>query len=298
MALTLTSCLRRGILRLSGDVAFARRHTIQISRGHGTLMAQQIYRVCPKAKSLALKLKDRDDQETKKRCITPLSAAKAIKYAIQWNVHVISMSWTIRYPGPQRQSGPEFKERAAAVQEAQSKYILLFCSARDQGQDNAPTYPAFKAGAIFKIGGADIDGNLHTQVGVEDKVDFIFPGDTMSSDDIKGTLSQGQWFTGSSVATAFAAGLAALILYCAQVRIAMVAKSPREKELCTAAFKTLKEHNGMETAFNAIGKSKKYLPVWEVFDRSLISRNGMDELDLVASIPVILYPNIYSSASS
>ncbi|KAL4967299.1 uncharacterized protein BDV14DRAFT_207526 [Aspergillus stella-maris] len=267
------------------------------TRGHGTLMAQQIYRVCPRAKILALKLKDHDDQETKKRCITPLSAAKAIRCAIQWNAHIISMSWTIRYPGPQHQSGPEFKELAAAVQEAQSKGILLFCSASDQGQDNAPTYPAFKAGAIFKIGGADIDGNLHTQVGGEDKVDFIFPGDTMSSDDIQGTLSQGQWFTGSSVATAFAAGLAALILYCAQVRIA-IAKIPREKELCTAAFKTLKEHNGMETAFNAIGKSKKYLPVWEVFDRSLKSRSDMDELDLIASIPVILYPNIYSSASS
>ncbi|KAL2842897.1 hypothetical protein BJY01DRAFT_235833 [Aspergillus pseudoustus] len=270
------------------------------SRGHGTLMAQQIYRVCPRARLLAVKLKDHDDQETKKRCITPLSAAKAIRCAIQWNVHIISMSWTIRYPGPQHQSGPDFKELAAAVQEAQSKGILLFCSASDQGQDDAPTYPAFKAGAIFKIGGADIDGNLHTQVGGESKVDFIFPGDTMSGDgdDSKtGGLSQGQWFTGSSVATAFAAGLAAVILYCAQIRIAL-ANNPKDRELYTAAFKTLKEHNGMETAFNAIGKSKKYLPVWDVFDRSLKSRRDMDELDFIANIPSILYPDIYSSGSS
>jgi hypothetical protein len=46
------------------------------SWGHGTLMAQQIDRVCPRAKLLALKLQDHDDQETKKRCITPLGAAK------------------------------------------------------------------------------------------------------------------------------------------------------------------------------------------------------------------------------
>lgn len=46
------------------------------SRGHGTLMAQQIYRVCPRANLVALKLKDHEDQETKRRCITPLSAAK------------------------------------------------------------------------------------------------------------------------------------------------------------------------------------------------------------------------------
>lgn len=207
------------------------------------------------------------------------------------------MSWTIRYPGPQHQSSPDFKELAAAVQMAQSKGILLFCSASDQGQDDAPTYPAFKAGAIFKIGGADVDGNLHTQVGGESKVDFIFPGDTMTTDNTSESLSQGQWFTGSSVATAFAAGLAAVILYCAQVRIAN-AGSQKEREICTAAFKTLKEHSGMETAFSAIGKSKKYLPVWEVFDKSLKSRSNIDELDFIANIPSILYPAIYSSSSS
>jgi subtilisin family serine protease len=169
------------------------------------------------------------------------------------------MSWTICYPGSQHQSGPHFKKLAAAVQEAQSKDILLFCSASAQGQDDAPTYPAFKAGAIFKIGCADIDGNLHTQVGGKSKVDFIFPGNTMSGDgdDSNGVgLCQGQWFTGSSMATAFAAGLAAVILYCAQIRIGL-ANNSKDRELYTNAFKILKEHNGMETAFNAIGKSKK-----------------------------------------
>ncbi|KAF7630610.1 hypothetical protein AFLA_011231 [Aspergillus flavus NRRL3357] len=262
------------------------------SRGHGTLMAKQIHRICPKANLLVLKLEDRDDRETNKRCITPISAANAIRYAVQRKVHIISMSWSIRAPAVNNISD-EFNELRGALQEAQNANILLFSSASDQGPDTYDTYPAFGTSAIFKIGGADVDGNLHAQVGGEDNVHYIFPGDTFEGDDNNdGLASRSQWFTGSSVATAYASGFAALILYCAQVRIALSNENDRVK--CTEAFRALKTHSEMERVFRNIGKTKKYLPVWEVFGRSHKSHSGTSESDFIASVPVNLYPEPYS----
>ena len=58
-----------------GNPTCSRPH-YQSSGGHGTTMAIQIYRICPKVRLHIIKLEDHTNYENKKRYITPKSAAQ------------------------------------------------------------------------------------------------------------------------------------------------------------------------------------------------------------------------------
>lgn len=189
------------------------------SKGHSTIMASQIHRVAPKANLCFLKLQDSYHPQSNKRQITIKSAAQAIREATRRKVHIISMSWTITPPSNETESEQQdLKELEAAIAEASAENILMFCSASDEGANQTATYPSkAQPGKIFKIGGADANGGLYDRVGDISMVDFILPGQLVASEDLTDSaLSKQQYWSGSSVATALAAGLAALILYCAR----------------------------------------------------------------------------------
>lgn len=188
------------------------------SKGHSTIMAGQIHRIAPRANLCFLKLQDSYHQQSNKRQITVKSATQAIREATRRKVHIMSMSWTITPPSNETESEQhDLRELESAIMEASQANILMFCSASDEGANHAATFPS-KAlpGKIFKIGGADANGGLYDRVGDISVVDFILPGQLVASEDWTESAPSKNHWSGSSVATALAAGLAALILYCAR----------------------------------------------------------------------------------
>jgi hypothetical protein len=64
------------------------------AKGHGTVMASMILRVCPMAKLYPIRLKTYDN-ENGKSSIDPEYAAQAIQAALDKKATIISMSWTL-----------------------------------------------------------------------------------------------------------------------------------------------------------------------------------------------------------
>ncbi|KAI9645784.1 hypothetical protein NHQ30_005217 [Ciborinia camelliae] len=261
------------------------------SGGHGPAMASQIYRICPRAQLHVLKL---DDYSTKggERQITPWSAAQAIREAVAKKVHIISMSWTI--PPPEDSKTKTFLE--SAISEARGEKILMFCSASDGGPIEDTSFPYVGAkDRIFRIGAATAEGIVDPRVGNPTSLDFTFPGSNVETEDVDKKVN---YQTGSSVATALATGLAALILYCVQISLLRAGKDSDKKRI-TNAFGKLKEYEGMHRAFRNIGttpeSNNKYIEVWKMFGKyTKENQNGsVDEMiDLIANLGNDLCRNI------
>ncbi|RYP17551.1 hypothetical protein DL765_004440 [Monosporascus sp. GIB2] len=234
--------------------------------GHGTAMAGLICKVCPNVRLYILRL-DEYFIEPGKRHITAKSAAKAVRAAVEKKVDIISMSWTIEKTD---RNGEDIKELEEAISLAASENILMFCAATDQGAYKDRSYPAATATKnIFKIGAAEASGTALKWIGDQSLVDFIFPGHQVvmerhDNPNVKNYTA----LTGSSVATALASALAAVILYCVQLGGTWrYAGQPNELR----AYKLLKDHERMKEAFSQIGTTKesenKYITVWNRFTR-------------------------------
>ncbi|KAK7409057.1 hypothetical protein QQX98_008761 [Neonectria punicea] len=251
------------------------------SAGHGTVMAKQIHLLCPRAQFYVLRLEDHPCEGG--RQITARSAAQlqAIHAAVRKKVHIISMSWTIDPPEDEN----ERRFLDSAILEAANADILMFCSASDKGAKQRATYPAKATGKIFTIGAATASGTADQWVGNLSNISFTFPGSQVPLDDdtaLKGV-------TGSSVATALAAGLAALILYCVQVRLVLA--TDQEKHKTRRDFQALRKYDQMIRAFKDIGTTEasnyKFIEVWEVFGKKVEERDQYDQerwIELIAEV--------------
>lgn len=206
------------------------------------------------------------------------------------------MSWTIERTDDNANQIEELKN---AISNAAAAGILMFCAANDQGIARDDSFPAFgNADKLFKIGAAGASGSMWKWVGDPAEVDFIFPGQNVVRERPKDApLEKCNTLTGSSVATAIAAGLAALVLCC--VQLAALHNKDREQPPAPAPagrqghpvgmddFYALKKHERMKEAFHAIGTSPtsghKYIEVWDVF--GVVAKPGdRDRLDIVADI--------------
>lgn len=117
------------------------------------------------------------------------------------------MSWTIE---TQVTENEDMKKLESAISAAEAAKILMFCSASDQGGNSMDgCYPGDWDKCI-KIGGATSTGEILPWV-QEKKINLLLPGKK-----IPFTNTGGSTFTesGSSVATAAASGLAALLIFC------------------------------------------------------------------------------------
>ncbi|KAJ4379457.1 hypothetical protein N0V85_008881 [Neurospora sp. IMI 360204] len=245
---------------------------------HGTRMAQSIHEICPSARLFVLRLEDHPSVDGHPRQITAKSAAQAIYAAIERDVHIISMSWTIDV----KDSDPNGSALDRAVKAAAEKGILMFCSASDKGANVQYTYPAKATNNIFKIGAAKDSGAVDEWVGDQSLIDFTFPGNKVDL--------EGKRVSGSSVATAYAAGLAALILYCVQVRLYLT-DADEEKEKVREQFEALKKHDKMfETLKHTIGTTEgsgyKFVQVRAIFGdaRNKQDKNPDRLLEVIARI--------------
>jgi hypothetical protein len=204
------------------------------------------------------------------------------------------MSWTIDPPKDDR----ERQDLENAVVEAANANILMFCSARDKGAHNAPTYPSKATTKIFTIGAANSSGASVDYVGSASELSYTFPGDKVEVDSGPGRRTPPEIVGGSSVATALAAGLAALILYCIQVRIFLARDSEKQKAL--EDYRKVKQHDWMVKAFDAIETTKesnhKFLKVWEMFGKCVEQKDQKPQgewLQLVADVGTRLCVKIY-----
>lgn len=180
------------------------------------------------------------------------------------------MSWTIDSDG--NKLGIDRLKTALA--DAEKKPILLFCAAQDQGVKLDTSFPG-ESSACFKIGAANSWGTAHKSTGTyTNHIDYIFPGQNIAQDSSGSQRSdKAPLLSGSSVATAFAAGLAALILRCVQCAAQCLEEDNRHEDArkMDAHFKALKKRVRMQQAFASLGEvpvdHTKYLQVWELFDK-------------------------------
>ncbi|KOS20541.1 Major intracellular serine protease [Escovopsis weberi] len=246
--------------------------------GHGTLMARMILRICPAAVIHVIRLRSFVAKGSDSVQIDQHSAVNAIKYASELpDVQIISMSWTM--PAPKMQGLKKVFDDAMAL--AAKKNILVFCAANDQGFHQDSTYPHSSNRSRFRIGAATPEGKGTDAVGNTEKIDYLLPGHNIPVDEPSPQHRQGSpvpeaigTSSGSSIATALAAGLAALLLEC--VRLGILYTKETDSEPADRPFvireddwRRLRQRDGMREAFSNIGTSadsgNKYVEVERLF---------------------------------
>lgn len=196
------------------------------------------------------------------------------------------MSWTTN-PADDANDRLEFD---TAIRKAGDKSFLMFCAASDQGKFEDFTYPhASNPSLTFRIGAAKATGQVADFVG--DNLSFLFPGHDVFLDPMYSGVSYDHSFeslashTGSSVATALAAGLAALIYECVRLGVIhtmnmqMGAGSP----IRASDLNLIRGKRKMEACMRSTGANqqfdKLYLEVWKRFEGPglEIENGGSDE---------------------
>ncbi|KAL8349788.1 hypothetical protein RB598_005242 [Gaeumannomyces tritici] len=243
-------------------------------KGHGTVMADMICRIFPLAKLYILKLEAHespDPTDNHRDLISAQSAALAVDAAVEKGVDIISMSWTVKATSENKEGIAQLRQ---AVIRALDRGMLLFCAAGDTGAISEVEYPhSIDPNRIFRIGAAMADGRVWPPTGQQQSLDFILPGHNVVTRNPRGSSTTPGGFeenTGSSVATAVAAGLAGLILHC--VRLGAIyaeceANSDRTV-VQVSDFACLKAYDKMRSVLRAIGldESQKFIEVWHRFE--------------------------------
>ncbi|KAF3766654.1 subtilisin-like protein, partial [Cryphonectria parasitica EP155] len=249
--------------------------------GHGTVMANLIFRVCPMAKLYIIRIETHRNREGQSRFVTR-SAAEAIRAAIDKKVNIISMSWTVAMD--LAKPSDDMKDLQSAVQAAHDAKVLMFCSSSDGGQFVEETLPASgNRDHVFRIGAASADGTPFSWAGPVEKLDYILPGvDVVKRRPghgrgrlLKEKMEEMKSDTGSSVATALAAGLAAMVLTCVKMAAMHTASAPEQHKLGVTEdmVQQLQEHVKMKAALDNLDLTpNKYLQVWFKLNTSQISR--------------------------
>ncbi|KAI1208948.1 uncharacterized protein F4807DRAFT_104982 [Annulohypoxylon truncatum] len=206
------------------------------TKGHGTQMAKLICHACPFAQLYVAKLDGWKDPDLPHPQFTAKDAAEAVKWAIRENVDIISMSWNIER---NRSNEADIDALASQIKVAANRNIIMYCAAQDKGQlgnSEVEVYPAGSDTTKLRIvGAADPTGHPLNIVDT-DKVHYLFPGEVVLEND-------GKTITGSSAATALAAGTAAMILFCYELgygKMETIAKPARMGQLFNSLKTTTK----------------------------------------------------------
>ncbi|KAM0417016.1 hypothetical protein ACHAPT_012982 [Fusarium lateritium] len=248
------------------------------ANGHGTEMARMILKVCPMASIYSIRLKTHTSPDKGHSTIDAASAAFAIEAALEKKASIISMSWTIPIP----EDGSKEKQLLDAVLErACRQKVLMFCSSSDQINATEHYPSAYKRQRFFLIGAAHDDGSAYGHSGKDN--DFIFPGVSVNTNGgnslplyLADKTSSTKESTGSSIATALAAGLAAMITYCfkASALGIVTARTQQGKDYVSGPelvkpgdVEKIAEHEVLKAAFNRIGNMEngQFIPVWSRF---------------------------------
>jgi len=168
-------------------------------RKHGNRMARLITDVCPFVSLYVAKIDSNTSREQKHPTFDIGKATKAILWAIQKEVEVISISWNALLDNTDTRT----RDLDDALTKAERKGILIFCATRPK-DDVTGVKKAWPAACdkVFRIGAAHI--HLGTQGLSGRDAHYHFPSQDVLEDVVSG---------GTSAATALAAGLASLFVY-------------------------------------------------------------------------------------
>ncbi|KAJ2902817.1 hypothetical protein MKZ38_000098 [Zalerion maritima] len=246
---------------------------------HGTTMVNMVTRIVPWVDMFVMKLED--GVSAGGRTIYPRSAAQAIEGAISHGADIISMSWTIKHNQSNGDS-PGIAELESAIQKAKRRGILLFCSASDEideGATGSLPYSAAKKYA-FRIGAALSYGQRDAATEDHSSIDYFCPGNQVAETWNPRSDKTVQYHDGSSVATALAAGLAALIMHCAELLRADAERrrdaDPKWYEILEHNCDGLRVRSNMKTAIDNIKADgapddPKFPPVWGIFGNAALA---------------------------
>jgi hypothetical protein len=164
---------------------------------------------------------------------------KALRWAMDMKVDIISMSWSFK----KKDKDDEHTDFANEIYKAYGQNIVLFGSLTDEAaEQKASTFYPVDLPEVIKIGSATKYGTASGK-NLIGNADYIFPGVEIPIGD--------STENGSSIATAFASGLAALLLYCMEAHLYsienVVSQSTKEARLNKA-----KERGGMKRMFNIL----------------------------------------------
>lgn len=178
----------------------------------------------------------------------------------------------------ENERGADLQTLGNAIKKALDRGIVVFCAAGDAGIFTDEEYPyEFDRSRIIRIGAATDDGRPWERSGDTHSLDFIFPGCSVVSRNarLEGALPNDfHEKTGSSVATALAAGLAALILYCVRLAAILTENEDRSAAGAMSAVQLshldkIKDYRNMKAVFQSIGVDRelhKFIEVWDRFE--------------------------------
>ncbi|QYS95166.1 Subtilisin, putative [Trichoderma simmonsii] len=238
---------------------------------HGTQMAKLITEICPNPRLFIARLDERQAPDGSGRRITTESATKALKWAVDCGVDIISMSWTIEGSSTESE---DIKALKSTIRNAYDKNILLFCSTSDSGgSHDDQSFPGQWSTECIRIGGASWQGDKLAWVN-ENAVDFLLPGKQIPFKNIDGKSYS--YETGSSLATACASGLAGLILSCQRL----------------LGRGNMLEKAQMKTVFQKLAHGKRFPNVHEFFDKKFKSYYRRAKKNTASGVNVLSLDNL------
>lgn len=211
---------------------------------------------------------------------------KAIRWAVNKKVHIISMSWTIAdspdgsEPGTGSIHGTakDLEDLKQAIAEARKHNILMFGASNEEGGVNStagamnPPLPG-KCDGVLCIGAADD----YVKAGAGKIEDFFFPGTTEGMNFLHYGKAKSKeklvFQNGSSVATALAAGFTALILQC--LEISKYGRSPAGERYRS----TLQNYQELQKIFKDRGEDGKFITVPPFFSPKIFGSNDCFWMD-------------------
>ncbi|KAK4210780.1 hypothetical protein QBC37DRAFT_390236 [Rhypophila decipiens] len=200
---------------------------------HGIEMAHYITEACPMADLVIARVSSRPGRDGT-LCPEAETVASAIRWAAEQDIDVMSISLTIRKSTTNQN---QIDEITSAVREAYNKNIVIFASLSDEKPENdADVYPA-ALNKVIAIGAATPEGHAHrtvdattakfllqgVQVPSSGAGSDLFPPSSSSSS----ASTSSKLLTGSSIATALAAGLGGLIVYVERMMVNYDLKNSR-----------------------------------------------------------------------
>ncbi|KAL4893636.1 hypothetical protein BDV59DRAFT_201804 [Aspergillus ambiguus] len=170
----------------------------------------------------------------------------ALQWAVDMGVDIISMSWSL----PLKSEGEDETRLRTLIQTiVQNGNILLFASLLDGGSTvSTPFFAPVGLPGVIKISSATVYGAIAEQNRLEEP-DFLLPGEDIPVDGQKEPVS------GSSYATAYAAGLAALVLYSFKALLKIETDSGDDDDTVRAIDNRLqkaKHSEGMKSIFRVL----------------------------------------------
>ncbi|RDH34310.1 peptidase S8/S53 domain-containing protein [Aspergillus welwitschiae] len=199
---------------------------------HGTAMAKCVRQIYPSAE-LIIALLDDSRSNDSQHPFTIRSCTQALRYALRMGADIISMSWSLARE--QDSTDNDKAEFENLVNESVNHEISWFAPV---GLDS-----------VIKICSATDYGAI-TQENLHTRPDFLLPGEN-----VEGVWNGVPTVRGSSFATAYAAGLAALVLYTLQAnKIFSEEDAEDDFEEYKLALEIVKRHQGMIKVFRILAK--------------------------------------------